>query len=228
VKRQIIFLSGLMALVFSPHYAAFALSLTLSAEAPKTVGPQSASNPCIIAATTCQQDTNVFDYTDFDSTGNATSYDLLSPIYNVSQLSAVFSGGAFNIAIDVNTADNLENLTLFEVTIDIGGTNSLIYSYTPGSDPIIGSISGNGNGYADWTLRNVLISNLGSTTVQFHAVWSGASDGGESFFLVAGTSENPCTVNCTTEVPEPSALILLCAALVVLPFAARNSLDDNS
>ena len=221
MKRQIISSLALMALAFSPLSAAFALSLTLNAEAPKTVGPQSTSNPCIIAATQCQQDTAVFDFTNFSQKGSVASYNEVSPTYNVSQLTALFPGGAFNVAIDVNTADNLENLTLFEVRIDIGGTNTLIYSYTPGSDPIIGSISGNGNGYADWTLRNILISNLGNTTVQFHAVWSGASDGGESFFLVAGTGENPCTVNCTPEIPEPSALILLGAGLIVMPFAAR-------
>src|SRR3982750_2359407 len=77
-----------------------------------TAGPQSASNPCIIAGTTCQQPDG-FGYNNFDATGNVTSYNMYSTTptatladsqvgnpYTVSDIEGVV-GSSFRIAIDV-------------------------------------------------------------------------------------------------------------------------------
>jgi hypothetical protein len=86
-----------------------------------------------------------------------------------------------------------EILDLFEVFINCSdpscSTDTRIYHYD--ADGNIGSLSANGNGYADWTLRTVDLTGLSFTNIKFHAIWNNASDGGESFFLVSGTSNVP-------------------------------------
>src|SRR5215471_474678 len=92
-----------IALVIGIYSVAFADSiLTLVAEPAHTVGPQSSSNPCIIAATTCKQDTSVFDYDNYTQKGSISSYNEFSPTYTHAQILALFPNLAFNIAIDVN------------------------------------------------------------------------------------------------------------------------------
>jgi hypothetical protein len=217
-----------IALVISIYSVAFADSiLTLVAEPAHTVGPQSSSNPCIIAATTCKQDTSVFDYDNYTQKGSIPSYNEFSPTYTKAQILALFPNLAFNIAIDVNTADNGEILDLFEVFINCSdpscSTDTRIYHYD--ADGNIGSLSANGNGYADWTLRTVDLTGLTFTNIKFHAIWNNASDGGESFFLVSGTPNQGCTTNCfPPTVPEPSALILMGFGLFFIPSVVRMNL----
>src|SRR6516165_3111707 len=103
--------------------AMFALTGTASADSVltlvgpisgNTVGPQSASNPCIIAGTNCSQPAG-FGYNNFTSNGSISSYNIYSITptaqvddgvkgtpYTVAQLTALGST-SFNIAIDVNT-----------------------------------------------------------------------------------------------------------------------------
>ena len=172
--------------------AASAVPLTLTGPiAGNTVGPQSSSNPCIIAATQCQQPAG-FGFNNFTSSGAISSYNMFSTTptanvadgvqgtpYTVAQLTGAV-GSLFNIAIDVNTAAAGETLQLFEVII--GG--AVAYNYV--GPTVIGGIANNGNGFGDWTLGTVSLAGLASTTsVLFHAVWNNASDGGESFFLVS-------------------------------------------
>ena len=180
--------------------AASAATLTLVQEAPFTLGPQSTSNPCIIAATTCQQPDG-FLYTDFTQKGSVPAYDETSPTYTAGQL-AGFGLTTFNIAIDVNTTvAAAETLQLFEVLVN-GGLHDV---YTGPSVPPIGLTSNNGNGYGDYTLRTVDLTGVAAdATVVFHAVWDHASDGGESFFLAAAP----------TQVPEPASLLLFGFGLV--------------
>jgi hypothetical protein len=217
-----------IALVISIYSVAFADSiLTLVAEPAHTVGPQSSSNPCIIAATTCKQDTSVFDYDNYTQKGSIPSYNEFSPTYTNAQILTLFPNLAFNIAIDVNTADNGEILDLFEVFINCSdpscSTGTRIYHYD--ADGNIGSLSANGNGYADWTLRTVDLTGLTFTNIEFHAIWNNASDGGESFFLVSGTPNQGCTTNCfPPTVPEPPALILMGLGLFFIPSVVRMNL----
>ena len=180
------------------------------------MGPQSTSNPCIIAATQCQQPAG-FGFNNFTSSGAISSYNMFSTTptatvadgvqgtpYTVAQLTGSV-GTSFSIAIDVNTSAAGETLQLFEV-ID-KTTNTVLYNYV--GPTVIGAVNNNGNGFADWTLNTVSLAGLPSTEqILFHAVWNNASDGGESFFLVSTTSA----------VPEPStwALLALGAALILI------------
>jgi hypothetical protein len=187
--------------------ASAAVTLTLTGPiAGNTEGPQSTSNPCIIAGTQCQQPAGM-DFTNFVHSGAISDYDEVSPVYTVGQLDS-FGLTAFNVAIDVNTTEAAgETLELFEVFV--GGVLEFVYDPDPGTG--IGDINANGNGFADWLLGVVDLSGFADeATVQFHAVWTGASDGAESFFLIS-----------TTQVPEPGMLWLLGLGLVGLGLTRR-------
>lgn len=213
---------GVTAAIFGVAEAAFALPLTLTGPiANNSVGPQSASAPCVIAATNCSQPAG-FGFNNFTASGSDSSYDMYSTTptatvadgvqgtpYTVSQIETVV-GSVFQIAIDVNTTSAAgETLQLFEVIVN----GVVTYNYI-GPTPI-GGIVNNGNGYADWTLGVVDLSSFAdSATVLFHAVWTGASDGGESFFLIAG-GQPP------TQIPEPATLALLAIAMLGLGASRR-------
>ena len=192
--------------------AASAIPLTLTGPiAGNTIGPQSTSNPCIIAATQCQQPAG-FGFNNFTSSGAISSYNMYSTTptanvadgvqgtpYTVAQLTALGST-SFIVAIDVNTtAAAGETLQLFEVIIN----GVVAYNYV--GPTVIGGALNNGNGFGDWTLGTINLAGLApSTPVLFHAVWNNASDGGESFFLIP---QAPPTV------PEPTSLLLLGAGM---------------
>ncbi|MGE5526624.1 MAG: PEP-CTERM sorting domain-containing protein [Rhodospirillaceae bacterium] len=214
---------GTAAASFAAAEAALAaISLTLSGPITgNTVGPQSISNPCIIAGTTCQQPASM-GYNNFDATGNVSSYNMYSTTptatladgvqgtpYTVGQLVGAVGSSAFNVAIDVNTTGAAsETLSLFEVIID----GVVAYSYSGSAN--IGNVNNNGNGFADYTLDTVDLSGYQSTsTVLFHAIWSNAVDGAESFFLVGTTP--------TTTLPEPGSLAMLGVVLGAIGVTAR-------
>ena len=202
--------------------ASAATLLNLTGPYNNTIGPQSESAPCIIAGTECKEPAD-FGYNNFKQTGNRTSYDVWSttptpapnaqvdgPVgtfaYTVGQITGVV-GTSFSVAIDVNTADGGETLNLFEVWNRT--TDTLLYSYT-GPTNIAQGIN-NGNGWGDWTLGTISLLGLPTDTrIQFHAVWSGASDGAESFFLLP-----------TNPIPEPETYAMMLAGLGLLGFVAR-------
>lgn len=203
-----IHIGGLAAFLAATATLAFATSasavtvLTLASAPPHTLGPQSSSAPCIIAGTQCQNPGNM-PFTNFVSQGNIGSYDELSPVYAVSQLPFL----KFRVAIDVNTAAGGEALQSFELTNLT--TSTSLYQYTgPGS--IGNPLANNGNGFGDWLLNTFDLSALVPTdNIRFHAVWDNASDGAESFFLVAAP------------IPEPETYALMLAGLAAVGFMSR-------
>jgi len=170
------------------------IPLTLSGPiVGNTLGPQSTSNPCIIAGTQCQQPAG-FGFNNFTSSGAISSYDMYSTTptanvpdgvqgtpYTVAQLTGAV-GTSFVVAIDVNTTSAAgETLQLFEV-ID-KTTNMVLYNYVGPTN--IGIVNNNGNGFGDYSLGLISLAGLPSTDqILFHAFWNNASDGAESFFLV--------------------------------------------
>ena len=172
--------------------AASAIALTLTGPIQgNTVGPQSTSNPCVIAATQCQQPAG-FGFNNFTSSGGISSYNMFSTTptatvadgvqgtpYTVGQLTGA-GLSLFDIAIDVNTTGAAsETLQLFEVIIN----GAVAYNYV--GPTVIGGVANNGNGFGDWSLGVIDLSGFAQTaTVLFHAVWNNASDGAESFFIV--------------------------------------------
>ena len=151
-----------------------------------SIGPESASNPCVIAGTNCPQ--NGIPFTNFGNTGGVSSYDSTSPIYTVGQLTNIV-GTSFNIVVDMNTADHEESLTLFRVTV--GGSS--LYEFTAATNSHnIGNGFHQGNGFADYLLSTVNLSGFAANvTVVFQAVFDHASDGAKSFFLTAQSAPVP-------------------------------------
>jgi len=219
--RKLALLPAAVAMTFAwAGAASAATALTLTGPIlGNTVGPQSESNPCIIAGTHCSQPAT-FGYNNFTQTGNITAYDMWSTTptaqvddgvqgnpYTVGQLTGV-AGSSFVVAIDVNTTQEAgETLQLFEVWDTT--TNTLLYNYLGPTN--IAGIANNGNGYGDWTLGTISLAGLNSTDgILFHAIWTGASDGAESFFIVG-----------TPAIPEPETYAMMLAGLGLLGFVAR-------
>jgi hypothetical protein len=219
--RKLALLPAAVAMTFAWAGAATAqTALTLTGPIlSNTVGPQSTSNPCIIAGTHCSQPAG-FGYNDFTQNGSLSSYDMWSTTptaqvddgvqgnpYTVGQLTGV-AGSSFVVAIDVNTTREAgETLQLFEVWDTT--TNTLLYNYLGPTN--IAGIANNGNGYGDWTLGSINLAGLASTDgILFHAIWTGASDGAESFFIVG-----------TPAIPEPETYAMMLAGLGLLGFVAR-------
>jgi len=214
--------AGVFALLLTVVWPQAASAIPLTLVGPingNLVGPQSSSNPCVIAATQCQQPA-AFGFNNFTSNGNTSSYNMFSttPTANVADgvqgtpytVAQLVGAGltAFNIAIDVNTAAAGETLQLFEVIIN----GAVAYNFI--GPALIGNALQNGNGFADFTLNTVNLTGLsGNSTVLFHAVWNNASDGGESFFLVP----------TTPTVPEPVTLTLFGLATLGMAHRSRRT-----
>ena len=76
MKFRTLVLVGAAAALFSGQALAV-VSLTLTQVAAGTVGPQSSSNPCIIAGTNCSQPAG-FGYNNFTQGGSITSFNMYS------------------------------------------------------------------------------------------------------------------------------------------------------
>jgi hypothetical protein len=199
-------------------------SLTVTVLPDANVVPQSASDPCIICATTQAHNPVGFGYNNFDSTGNNSSFNLFSSNitgsfgngiegtpYTGAELENFLNAGGtdprftFSVAIDVNsTSARSEVLDQFRL-IDLTQGIVLFDLSAPVPLPDIR----NGNGSADYLISGFDLLDSGvqpGDNLIFQATWHGAVDGGESFYIVPVAS--------SIDVPEPGSLLILGSALL--------------
>jgi len=185
-------------------------NLSLSIIPDASVVPQSLSRPCIICATTQAHNPVGFGYNNFDSTGNISSFNLFS-----SNITGSFASGdditvtpytsgqlrnflqsvgdftfQFKVAIDINTTGaNSEYLELFQlINLDGDPGERIIFDLRNVALPGIN----NGNGAADYLISGFDLSSVDpGDRLLFRAQWSGAVDGGESFYIVPDISAVP-------------------------------------
>lgn len=223
--KKMLLATALAAVLASPAYAA---PLALVPVTDNSLGAQSTVTGCIIAGTNCGSQNPLLGYNEF-APNNASSYNRYSTQqapgagvnvaegvegtpYTAGLLVNAAGGVIFDIGIDVNTtAAKSEELVLFELINK--DTNTVLFSYSdPDGTPI--AVHQNGNGYGDFLLTGINLVGLGLTTASnliFHAVWTGAVDGVESFFLANGRGgtvqcpQPPCGINPEVIVPGPIA-----------------------
>jgi hypothetical protein len=225
---------------------ASASSLVVNVLADADVVPQSASDPCIICATTQAHNPVGFGYNNFISTGNDSSFNLFSSNvtgaflndddttvtpYTAGQLRTLLMGLgdlglSFGVAVDVNsTGAKSEVLTQFRLLdLDQPGTGplgSLVLFDLPA--PFAMPDIRNGNGSADYLITGFNLSSAGilpGDRLLFQASWDHAVDGGESFYIVPVTSAVPGPI-AGAGIP---GLIAACGMLFGLHRRRRNRL----
>ena len=196
--------------------------------------PQSKSAPCIICATNQAHNPDGFGFNNFDSQGNDSSFNLFSSNitgafgngdnvtvtpYTTGQLANFLSGVGdinltFGVAVDINsTGAKSEFLELFQL-IDMGapglGDEVVLFELTNVAMPALH----NGNGKADYFITGFNLTGINADTrLLFRAQWSGAVDGGESFYIVPIASIN--------DVPLPAAVWMFGGGLGVLAMLSR-------
>jgi hypothetical protein len=212
-------------------------NLTIGVLSDAQVVPQSASDPCIICATTQAHNPVGFGYNNFDSTGNDSSFNLFS-----SNITGAFGNGdditvtpytsgelrnflaslgftvSFGVAIDINTAatpnngktpETLEEFRLIDLDLPAG--QRVIFDI---DGPIALPDIRNGNGTADYLISGFDLSSVGiNDRLLFQASWDHATDGGESFYIIPIVTQ--------VEVPEPRSLAIFGTMLLMLWGAIR-------
>jgi len=216
--RKLLVLVALAAIWAGPASASL---LTFSVLPDDAVVPQSLSRPCIICATQQAHNPPLFGFNNFVSNGNTPGGDFFSTAlvggslpsgdevdalpYTVGQIgSALLDNFSFGVAIDVNSAEGADPMTLdlfrlWQVDASNNNINLLNFINGPISMPDVRP----GNGKGDYLLSGFNLAGLGlGDRLIFQAQFSGATDGGESFYLVAAPND-------VSEVPVPAALPLL-------------------
>jgi hypothetical protein len=219
-------LAGAALFVAAPAYAS-TLSVTPLADAD--VVPQSASDPCIICATTQAHNPVGFGYNNFNSTGNDSAFNLFSSNitgafandddltvtpYTVGQLGNFLTGLGdlnltFGVAVDVNStgakSEVLEQFRLIDLDQAGSGPLGSLILFDLASPVPLPDIR-NGNGKADYLISGFDLSGfVAGDRLLFQATWDHAVDGGESFYIVP---------RVTADTPIPAAALLFPAGLV--------------
>jgi hypothetical protein len=151
-----------------------------------------------------------------DLEANAVGYSdgLLTSFLNASGTDPLFH---FGIVVDINTAQGGETLTAFQL-IDLNkpAGSRIVFDLSP-LLPFAMPDTQNGNGKGDYLISGFDLSLgcrssgqfvLADCVIQpgdnllFHAAWTGASDGAESFYMVA-------VPTAVADVPEPASLAML-------------------
>ena len=184
-------------------------SLTLESVVPG--GNQPLNHPCLICGTSQPQQPALFGYNNFDATGNVDTYvmfstatvggslgqDVLGTGYDASFLRAFLLAGnslpTFSVGIDVNDTNKAQTLEAFAF---LNLTQKTILAEFSLFDPTGVEVlaPNNGTGFPDYLLTGFDIdrTDVGLfDQVIFFAVWSGANDGAESFFLVPNAVPGP-------------------------------------
>lgn len=164
-----------------------------------------------------------------DLEANAVGYtdSFLQSFLNASGNDPLFH---FGVVIDVNTAHNGETLEAFQL-IDLSkpAGQRIIFDLT--GLPLALPDTANGNGKGDYLISGFDLSlgcrDSGSfvladckiqpgDSLLFHAAWSGASDGAESFYLVVVPTAD------VVDTPEPAALAILGVGLAALGYVTAS------
>jgi len=197
-------LAALAVLAVTPARADVVNNLTFGLLGALAV-PQSQSAPCVICATNTAQNPVGFGYNNFVNTGATDTFNVFS-----SNITGAFGNGddvtvtpytsgqlrtflenngfqlTFGVAIDINTAGgpngDAHHLDFFQlINLDAPIGSKIIYDIRDIAMPVVD----NGNGKADYLLTGFDLSgvNIGDRLL-FRAAFHGASDGGESFYIV--------------------------------------------
>ncbi|MGE5304543.1 MAG: PEP-CTERM sorting domain-containing protein [Alphaproteobacteria bacterium] len=200
---------------------------------------QTNNNPCVIGSPSCNNPAG-FPFTSVpggpgpqDQQNSVTGLDgklgnADGFTYTVGQITTLMGSQTMNLLIDVNQACGDATgcpISLTKVDVLINGVVQMSLTPVPQTVPLSGSLQG--NGYSDAGITGLNFSSFKSTdTVDFHIVWTNQTDGQESFFLAA-TNAQTCEQLGNCPVPEPSALILLGAGLVVVAVVAQRKFRRN-
>jgi hypothetical protein len=208
---------------------ATALQLNLFQVPP---GNQPKNNPCLICGDNQPQQPGGFGYNDFHNNGGTNEYRMFSTAtiggsLNNDQIGTGYNTGIllpyllaghtdFKVGIDVNQANGagpqvLESFAFLNLT-----THTVLAQYslfTPGGTPI--GATNNGTGFPDFTLSGFDLNRgdiHAGDQVIFYARWSNASDGPDSFFLMADQN--------VANVPEPATWAMMILGFCGVGFMA--------